>query len=179
MSEKSAEIQELLRIQYRQSGSSYEFIAKSPPTWNFHQAMKVCNLICIYKLAEIVSIVNGSIKSGLSSHNVPLETTNTPFSLPQEGKFIMKKISNWLDLLQTFNNSHSLSETSTADMPPDLTSKPASVQLLHALYDADSQKVATKICHNILIATAHIAYIKKHHISENMHQITICLIFLT
>jgi hypothetical protein len=165
MSEKSAEMQDLLGIQYKPSGSSYEFIAKSPPSWNFVQATKVCNLICIYKLAEIVSLVNGSIESGTSSHNTPLETTDTQFSLPQEGKQIMKKISDWPELLQSFNNSHLFSETSGAAMPPDLTSQPKSVQLLHALYDADCQKVAAKIRHNILIAAAHIAYIKEHHVS--------------
>jgi hypothetical protein len=165
MSEKSAEMQDLLGIQYKQSGSTYEFIAKPPPTWNFLQAMKVCNLICIYKLAEIVSLVNGSIKFGTSSHNAPLESTDTPLNLPQEGTHIMKKISDWPNLLQTFNNSHLLSEISGVAMPPNLTSQPASVQLLHALSDADSQKVAAKIQHNILIAAAHIAYIKEHHVS--------------
>jgi hypothetical protein len=165
MSEKSAEMQDLLGIQFKQYGSDYEFIAKSPPIWNFVQAMKVCNLICIYKLAEIVSLVNGSIKSGTSSHNEPLETTDTPFILPQEGKQIMKKISDWPEVLRTFYNSHPSSQTSGAAMRPDLTSQPASVQLLHALSDADSQKVAAKITHNILIAAAHIAYIKEHHVS--------------
>lgn len=168
MSVKGAEMQDLIGIQYKQSGSSYEFIAKPPPSWNFVQAMKVCNLICIYKLAEVVSLDNGSIEFGTSSHDAPLESTDAAFSLPQEGTHIMKKISDWPKLLETFHNSHlhvlSQWETSGAAMPPDLTSQPPSVQLLHALSDADSQKIAAKIQHNILIAAAHIAYIKEHHV---------------
>ena len=55
---KSGEMQELLGIEYTQDGSHYQFIAKPAPTWNSVQALKVCNLICTYKFAEIVSIDN-------------------------------------------------------------------------------------------------------------------------
>lgn len=57
-----AEMQDLLGIQFKQVGSRYRFTAKPAPTWNHVQASKVCNLICTYKLAEIVSIDNDSVQ---------------------------------------------------------------------------------------------------------------------
>lgn len=161
MSQKSAEMQELLGIQFQEVGTRYRFIAKPVPTWNLMQALKVCNLVCIYKLAEIVSIDNDSIQFGTTLHLGPLESP--PLGLPSEATQIMKKISSWPKLLETFKNSHLFSEPSGAAVP-GLASQPASLQLLHALSDANGRKVAAKIHHNILIAAAHIAYIKEHHV---------------
>lgn len=162
MSQKSAEMQDLLGLQFQEVGPCYQFIAKPAPTWNHIQALKVCNLVCIYKLAEIVSIDNDSVHFVTTLPQGTLEST--PPNMPSEATLIMKKISSWPQVLETFNKYHSFSDPSVAAVP-GLTSQPASVQLLHALSDANSQKIASKIQHNILIAAAHIAYIKEHHIS--------------
>jgi hypothetical protein len=164
ISQKSAEMQELLGIQFQEVGSRYQFIAKPAPTgtWNHIQALKICNLVCIYKLAEIVSIDNDSIRSGTMLPQVAFETS--PLLLPSEATQLMKKISSWPKVLETFNDSHHFSEPSGATVP-GLASQPASLQLLHALSDANGRKMAAKIHHNILIAAAHIAYIKEHHVN--------------
>jgi hypothetical protein len=75
----------------------------------------------------------------------------------------MKKISSWPKVLAAFSNTHFSSEPSGNSLL-GLTSQPASLQLLHALSDSNSQKIAAKIHHNVLIAAAHIAYIKEHHV---------------
>lgn len=162
MSQKSAEMQDLLGIQFKEVGSCYQFVAKPAPTLNYIQALKVCNLVCIYKLAEIVSIDNDSVHFGTSLH--PGTLGLTPLRMPSEATQLMKKISPWPNILETFINSHCFSEPSGATVP-GLTSQPASLQLLLALSDANGQKVAAKIHHNILIAAAHIAYIKEHHVN--------------
>jgi hypothetical protein len=164
MSLKSAEMQELLGIQFEAVGPCYQFVAKPAPTWNHMQALKVCNLVSIYKLAEIVSIDNDSIHFGTSLHSGTL--ASTPLLLPTEATLIMNKISPWPNILETFTNSHSFSEPLGATLP-DVTSQPASLQLLHALADANVRKVSAKIQHNILIAAAHIAYIKEHHVGSD------------
>ena len=117
----------------------------------------------IYKLAEVVSIDNDSIQFRMMLHPGPLEYALLHI-LPSEATNLMKKISSWPKALGTFNNSHSISEPSGVTVP-DLTSQPASLQLLHALLDTNGQKLAAKIHHNILIAAAHIAYIKEHHVN--------------
>jgi hypothetical protein len=162
MSQKSAEMQDLLGIQFKEVGSCYQFIAKPAPTLNHIQALKVCNLVCIYKLAEIVSIDNDSVHFGRMLQPGTMEST--PLVLPSEATQIMKKISTWPNILETFHDSHCFSEPSGATVP-GLASQPASLQLLHALVDANGRKVAAKIHHNILIAAAHIAYIKEHHVN--------------
>lgn len=162
MSRKSAEMQDLLGLQFREVGSCYEFIAKPAPSWTHMQALKVCNLVCIYKLAEIVSIDNESVRFGTTLH--PGTLGSTPLVMPSEAIQIMKRISSWPTILETFNNSHSISEPSSATAS-DLVSQPASLQLLHALSEANGRKAAAKIHHNILIAAAHIAYIKEHHVN--------------
>jgi hypothetical protein len=169
MSQKSAEMQDLLGIQFREVGSSYQFISKPAPVLNHIQALKVCNLVCIYKLAEIVSIDNNSVHFGAILHSGTLESTAC--DLPSEATQIMTKISDWPKILKVFNDSHCFSEPSGSTVP-GLTSQPASLQLLHALSDANGRKLAAKIHHNILIAAAHIAYIKEHqvngdHVSES------------
>jgi len=161
MSQKSAEMQDLLGLQFQEVGSYYQFIAKPAPIWNHIQALKVCNLVCIYKLAEIVSIDNDSAHFVSTLHQGTLEST--PPNMPSEATQIMKKISSWPQVLETFIKYHCFSELSSSTVP-GLTSQPASVQLLHALSDANGQKIASKIHHNILIAAAHIAYIKEHHV---------------
>jgi hypothetical protein len=161
---KSAEMQDLLGIQFKEVGQGYEFISKPAPTLNAIQALKVCNLVCIYKLAEVVSIDNDSFKFGTMLHSTPLESE--PLQLPSEATILMKKISFWPSILHVFNNSHFFSEPS-GDTVPGLASQPASLQLLHALSDANGRKVAAKIHHNVLIAAAHIAYIKEHHVDGN------------
>jgi hypothetical protein len=158
---KSAEMQDLLGIQFKENGQHYEFIAKPAPTLNIIQALKVCNLICIYKLAEVVSINNDSIKFGTMLHSSPLESE--PLQLPSDATYLMTRISSWPEVLQTFNTSHFFSEPS-GNTVPALASQPASLQLLHVLSDANGRKVAAKIHHNVLIAAAHIAYIKEHHV---------------
>jgi hypothetical protein len=162
MSQNSAEMQDLLGIQFMEVGSSYQFIAKPAPTWNHIQASKVCNLVCIYKLAEIVSIDNDSVRFGTTLHPGTLESTAR--DMPSEATQIMKKISNWPNILESFNKSFGFSEPSSA-MVPGLTSQPASLQLLHALSNANGRKLAAKVHHNILIAAAHIAYIKEHQVN--------------
>jgi hypothetical protein len=161
MTTKSAEMQDLLGIQFKEVGQRYEFISKPAPRLNVIQALKVCNLVSIYKLAEVVSINNDSIKFGTILHSTPLESE--PLQLPAEANFLMKKISSWPKVLEIFNTSHFFSEPS-GDTEPGLASQPASLQLLHALADANGRKVAAKIHHNVLIAAAHIAYIKEHHV---------------
>lgn len=162
MSQNSAEMQDLLGIQFKGIGSSYQFIAKPAPTWNHIQALKVCNLVCIYKLAEIVSIDNDSVGFGTTLHPGTLESTTC--DMPSEATQIMKKISNWPNILESFNKSFCFSEPSSATVP-GLTSQPASLQLLQALSNSNGQKLAAKVYHNILIAAAHIAYIKEHQIN--------------
>jgi hypothetical protein len=162
MSTKSAEMQDLLGIQFQQVGSAYQFIAKPTPQWTIVQASKVCNLVCTYKLAEVVSIVNDSVHFGTTLHQGPPTPPLLP--LPVDATYIMKKLSSWPRLLETLNNSHFFSEPSGAIIS-GLTSQPASLQLLHALFDANGRKVAAKIHHNILVAAAHIAYIKEHQVN--------------
>jgi hypothetical protein len=161
MTTKSAEMQDLLGLQFKEVGQRYEFIAKPAPTLNVLQALKVCNLVCIYKLAEVVSIDNDCLKFGTMLHSTPLEAD--PLQLPSDATFLMKKVSSWPKVLEAFNNSHFFSEPS-GNTVPGLASQPASLQLLHALSDANGRKLAAKIHHNILIAAAHIAYIKEHHV---------------
>ena len=166
-SRKSLEMQDLLGIQFQEVGSCYQFIAKPAPSCNNNQALKVCNLVCIYKLAEIVSIDNDSIPFGTTLH--PGTLGSTPLIMPLEATQIMEKISAWPTILEKFNHSYLLSECSGATLP-GLISQPASLQLLHALWDTDGRKIATKIHHNILIAAAHIAYIKEHHVNgDHLH----------
>jgi hypothetical protein len=164
ISQKSAEMQDLLGIQFQEVGSRYRYISKPAPTWNLVQALKVCNLICIYKLAEVVSIDNNSIQFGTMLHPGPLESALlSPLSLPSEATQLMKKLSSWPKVLEAFSKSHLSSEPSS-DSLPGLASQPASLQLLHALSDSNTRKIAAKIHHNVLIAAAHIAYIKEHHV---------------
>ena len=163
MSRKSAEMQDLLGIQFKEVGSHYQFIAKPAPTLNHLQALKVCNLVCIYKLAEVIAIENGLIQFGTMLHPGALESTQ--LDLPSEATQVMNKISSWPKVLQIFSSSNFLSEP-FGDTVPGLTSKPASLQLLHALSDANSRKVTAKIHHNILIAAAHVAYIKEHDVND-------------
>ena len=160
MTTKSAEMQDLLGIKFKEVGRRYEFVAKPAPTLNSLQALKVCNLICIYKLAEVVSINNDLLKFGTTLHSKLLESE--PLQLPLDAVSIMKLISAWPKVLDALNKSHHYSEHS-GKVVPGLASQPASLQLLHALSDAHKRKVASKIHHNILIAAAHIAYIKEHH----------------
>lgn len=157
---KSAEMQDLLGIQFKEVGQSYEFISKPAPALNVFQALKVCNLVCVYKLAEVVSINNDSVNFETMLHSTPLEFE--PLQLPSEASFIMNKISSWPKVLENFNTTHFFSEPS-GNTVPGLSSQPASLQLLHALSDANGRKLAAKIHHNVLIAAAHIAYIKEHH----------------
>jgi hypothetical protein len=164
ISRNSAEMQDLLGIRYEEVGSCYQFVAKPAPACNHIQALKVCNLVCIYKLAEIVSIDNDSVPFG--STLLPGSLGSTTLIMSSEANYIMKKISPWPNILETFVNSHGSSEPSGA-VAPGFTSQPASLQLLHALSDANGRKVAAKIHHNILIAAAHIAYIKEHHVNDD------------
>lgn len=168
MSQKSAEMQDLLGLQYQQVESSYQFVAKPAPKLNHIQALKVCNLVSIYKLAEIVSIDN-DIQSRTILQPAPLEFT--PFHMSSDATYLMSRVSSWPKVLETFHNCHLFSEPSGKTVP-GLASQPASLQILHALSDADGRKLAAKTHHNILIAAAHIAYIKEHnvngeHMSDN------------
>ena len=54
-------MQDLLGLQFQELGSGYQFISKPAPPLNLIQALKVCNLVCIYKLAEVVLLDNNSI----------------------------------------------------------------------------------------------------------------------
>lgn len=107
---------------------------------------------------------------------MPLEPTL--LDMPSEAIQIMEKISSWPKLLEKLNDIQYFSEPSSATFP-GLISQPASLQLLHALSKSNNQKVTAKIHHNILvaadilIAAAHITYIKEHcvngdHVSDNI-----------
>ncbi|KDR68712.1 hypothetical protein GALMADRAFT_256533 [Galerina marginata CBS 339.88] len=168
LSQKSKEMQDLLGIQFQSVGSGYKFISKPTPTWNLLQASKVCNLICSYKLAEIVSIVNNSVTFGIEQFETALHPgpSEPPQRLPTEAVDLVKKISFWPKLLDVLNDPSFVSQPSDT-FSSSLTSKPASLQLLHALSDAQSRKNSAKIQHNILLAAAHIAYIKEHRVNPD------------
>lgn len=171
ISTKSTEMQDLLGIQFKQVGQRYEFVAKPAPTLNVFQALKVCNLVSIYKLAEVVSINNDSIAFGTVLHSTPLQSE--PLQLASESIYLMKRMSSWPNILEAFNSCHLFSEPS-GESVVGLSSQPASLQLLHALSEANGRKLAAKTHHNVLIAAAHISYIKEHHVDgDHMSDISL------
>ena len=163
LSQRSAEMQELLGLHFQEVSSCYQFIAKPAPSLNHMQALKVCNLICIYKLAEVVSLDNNSIEFGTMLHPLPMDSESASFPMPLDASFLMKNISSWPKVLEGFQKSQTIPEPSGENVR-SLASQPASLQLLHALLDNNGRKLSAKIHHNVLIAAAHIAYIKEHHL---------------
>ena len=166
LSQRSAEMQELLGLHFQEVSSSYQFIAKPAPSFNHIQALKVCNLICIYKLAEVVSLDNNSIEFGTMLHPLPMDSESASFQMPMDATFLMNQISSWPKVLEGFQKSQMVSEPSGENVR-SLASQPASLQLLHALSDNNGRKLSAKIHHNVLIAAAHIAYIKEHPLDSD------------
>jgi hypothetical protein len=162
------EMQFLLGIKFEVHSSGYHFFSTVPPDWNDLQAWKVCNLVCNYKLAEVLSIVNDSI--GFSSTLQPAAGVGSlNLNLAKDAKEIIKKISHWPNVLKDFRNN--LRSILVSHLPPNnssASSLPASLQLLQALSKANSVRKVAKIQHNFLIAAAHIAFIKEHRI--DMHR---------
>lgn len=155
-SKESMEMQFLLGIKFEVHSSGYQFFSTAPPDWNDLQAWKVCNLVCNYKLAEVLSIVIESV--GFSSTLQPAARMGS-LNLTKDAREIIKKISHWPNVLKEFRTIL-VSLSSPNDR---LTSSlPASLQLLQALSQANSAKKGAKIRHNFLIAAAHIAFIKEH-----------------
>jgi hypothetical protein len=167
-SRESMEMQFLLGIKFEVHSSGYRFLSTPPPDWNDLQAWKVCHLVCNYKLAEVLSIVDGSV--GFSSALQPAAGVRS-LNFPKDARDIITRISHWPDMLKSFRtNLRSIIVSHSTPNHGLGSSLPASLQLLQALSQANSIKKAAKIQHNFLIAAAHIAFIKEHRV--DVHQDT-------